>query len=99
MDNQDVNLINSEEIEITQADQDIQLNVSQKLKDLYVLQDTLDQLYEALGIKADSYDKTKTYAVGDLVVYNHIIYECNRAITTAEDFDSSKWTIVPLIER
>lgn len=99
MDNQDVNLIKSDEIEITQTGQDIQLNVSQNLKELYVLKNTLDQLYEALGIKADTYDKRKKYAVGDLVVYNHIIYECNRAITTAEDFDSSKWTIVPLIER
>lgn len=98
MDNHDVNLINSDEIEVTQTDQDIQLKVSQKLKELYVLQDTLDQLYEALGIKADSYDNTKTYAVGDLIVYDHKIFECNEDNTTG-DFDSSKWTIVPLIER
>lgn len=50
-----------------------------------------------LGLGSDTYDNTSTYAVGDMVIYNNVIYECNTAITTAEDFDSTKWTIVPII--
>lgn len=56
-----------------------------------------DRLLTALGLKNNTYDSTSTYAVGDLVVYNNTIYECITAISTAEEWNSSKWTIVPVI--
>ena len=52
--------------------------------------------YELSGLAA--YDNTSTYAVGDYVYYNNLIYKCNTAVTTAEDFDSQKWTQKTYIE-
>jgi hypothetical protein len=40
----------------------------------------------------DKYDETQTYAVGDYAIYNNIVYECTTAVSTAEPFDSTKWT-------
>ncbi len=40
----------------------------------------------------DEYDETQTYAVGDYAIYNNIVYECTTAVSTAEPFDSTKWT-------
>ena len=57
----------------------------------------INGILESLGLKDDTYDSTKTYAVGDMVVKNHTIYECTTAITTAEAWNSSHWTIVPII--
>ena len=42
-------------------------------------------------IISDAYDNTKTYAVGDYCIYSNILYKCNTAISTPEDFDSTKW--------
>mgnify|MGYP004616341797 CR=1 FL=1 len=56
-----------------------------------------NSLLEALGLKDDTYDATKTYAVGDMVIKNHTIYECTTAITTAEVWNSAHWKIVPII--
>ncbi len=52
---------------------------------------------EVLGLKDDTYDSTKTYAVGDMVVKDYAIYECTTAITTAETWNSDHWTVVPII--
>lgn len=41
---------------------------------------------------AGAYDSTATYAVGDYVVYEHELYVCNTAITTAEDWTAAHWT-------
>lgn len=57
----------------------------------------LTKILEALGLKDDTYDSTKTYAVGDMVIKNHAIYECTTAITTAEEWNSAHWSIVPII--
>ena len=38
------------------------------------------------------YSSSSTYAVGDYVYYNDLIYKCNTAISTPEDFDNTKWT-------
>ena len=43
---------------------------------------------------APAYDNTKTYAVGDYCVYDFKLYKCTTAVTTAEDFDDTKWTAV-----
>ena len=39
----------------------------------------------------EAYDNTATYAVGDYCIYNSTRYKCITAVTTAEDFDSTKW--------
>lgn len=49
-----------------------------------------DKTLVSTGI-SDAYDNTSTYDVGDIVIYNGSLYICNTAITTAEDFDPSKW--------
>lgn len=61
------------------------------------LQNEINNIRLSLGLFTDTYDSTLTYEIGDLVVYNHTVYECNTAITTAEEFDSTKWDIVPII--
>jgi len=40
------------------------------------------------------YDNTSTYAVGKYVTYNGALYRCIIAVSTAEDFDATKWTAV-----
>lgn len=55
-----------------------------------------ENLIKSLGLETNTYSSSSTYNVGDLVVYNHTIYECNTANTTGT-WDSSKWTLVPII--
>lgn len=62
------------------------------------IEDGIEDLNLTVGIGDDTYDNTATYSVGDKVVYENKIYECNTAISTAEDFDSSKWDLVPVID-
>lgn len=69
--------------------------ISVDYSDLNVL---IENTLEALGLKDDTYDSTKTYAVGDMVIKNHAIYECTTAITTAEVWNSAHWKIVPIIK-
>ena len=42
------------------------------------------------------YDNTKTYDVGDYVIYNNDLYRCTTAITTAEAWTAAHWTQVAL---
>ena len=46
---------------------------------------------------APEYDSTSTYAVGDVVIYDNVLYECNTAISTAEDWTSAHWTAIDVI--
>ena len=39
----------------------------------------------------DAYSSSSTYAVGDYCIYENTLYKCTTAISTAEEFDSSKW--------
>lgn len=41
---------------------------------------------------ADEYDATATYAVGDLCIYDNVLYRCNTAISTPEAWNSIHWT-------
>ena len=43
---------------------------------------------------ASAYDNTSTYSIGDFVIYNNTLYRCKTNVSTAENFDSSKWTSV-----
>ena len=68
------------------------------------VQDALDEVVANVGTASediltlqnvqgyDKYDETQTYAVGDYAIYNNIVYECTTAVSTAEPFDSTKWT-------
>lgn len=60
------------------------------------LQTEITNLRIALGINQTTYDEDETYNKGDLVVYNYTIYECNTNNTTGT-WDSTKWTMVPII--
>lgn len=46
----------------------------------------------ALGY--DDYDNTSTYAVGAYCIYDNKLYKCTTAVSSAEDFDSTKWNEV-----
>ena len=56
----------------------------------------ISQLRIALGLDTDTFTPGTAYDVGDMVIYNHMIYECNLA-HVAEEFESEKWDIVPII--
>ena len=43
---------------------------------------------------ADTYSASATYCVGEFCIYNSNVYECNTAITTAESWTSSHWTLI-----
>lgn len=61
-----------------------------KTSDLTNDSDFLDQLALA-GIIASNFSTSSTYAVGDYVLYNHTLYRCKTAISTAGAWDASKW--------
>lgn len=50
------------------------------------------------SLTADTYDKTKTYAVNEIVIQNGLLYKCKTAVTTAEEFDSSKWEKISILD-
>ena len=56
--------------------------------------DNMDIIDKQMGNKniAEEYDNTQTYAVDDYVIYDGDLYKCVTAVTSAEDFDSTKWT-------
>lgn len=59
------------------------------------LQNQINNIRIALGIDSDTYSSASTYYQGDLVVYNHTIYECNEDNVTGV-WNSSKWSIIPI---
>lgn len=56
----------------------------------------IDHFYTAIynGVKFSNYSSSATYVVGDTAIYDGKLYRCKTAISTAEEFDSSKWDIV-----
>lgn len=50
----------------------------------------------AYGAIASVYDNTKTYDVGDYVIYNNDLYRCITAITTAESWTAAHWAAAVL---
>ena len=47
---------------------------------------------------AEDYDATSTYAVGDCVLYQRVLYQCTTAIPTAEAWNSAHWTAVKAVD-
>lgn len=60
------------------------------------LQNEIDNTRISLGLFDTTFDSSATYSKGNLVVYEHKIFECNTDNTTGA-WDSSKWDIVPII--
>lgn len=52
----------------------------------------------ALANLADTYDATATYAVGNIVLYQNISYECIVAITIPEPFNGNHWNRITFEE-
>lgn len=50
-----------------------------------------NQVENILGNFASEYGSASTYAVGDFVIYDGLLYKCTTVVTTAENFDSTKW--------
>lgn len=42
---------------------------------------------------APGYSNASTYAVGDIVTYQDRLYQCDIAVTVAEDWDGTKWSL------
>ena len=55
------------------------------------LTDGVNILSVLLG--AEPYVNTRTYAVGEYCIYEKQLYKCTTAVSSAEDFDSDKWTL------
>ena len=53
----------------------------------------------ARGSLADAYSASSTYAVGDMVLKDGRLYECNTAISTAEAWTAAHWTAVTVSEK
>ena len=53
-----------------------------------------DASYAAKAIGScisDAFDSAKKYAINDLAIYNNTLYKCTTVITTAGEWDASKW--------
>ena len=67
---------------------------------LFVLAKHIQELQEWVEASAKSkslaneYSNESTYTVGSVVMYKWERYKCNTAVTTAENFNPSKWTKV-----
>lgn len=61
------------------------------------LQNEITNLRITLGLNTDTFIIGESYDVGDMVIYNHTIYECN-VPHVAEEFEIEKWDIVPIIK-
>lgn len=55
----------------------------------------ISNIRTALGLEINTYSTSTSYAVGDMVIYNNTVYECNTA--TSGSWNSEYWTIVPII--
>ena len=70
-------------------------------RDLYVARNLTDGTNETTIAKINNnfapiYDATSTYAVGDKVIYQGVLYRCTTAIDPAEAWDSTHWTQVSI---
>lgn len=83
--------------ELTQATTTNQTDVFPIVQDSTTKKVTKEILFESvLSMIANNYSTASTYEVGDYVIYNGILYRCITQITTAEEFDNSKWEISEL---
>lgn len=50
-----------------------------------------DLILVTLGQQANEYDSSMTYALSTYCIYENGLYKCTTAITTAEEWDATKW--------
>ncbi len=60
--------------------------------------DTLEWIKDELGTSDTTYSNTQTYSLNDIVIYNNKTYKCIIPINIPENFDSTKWELVPIIK-
>ena len=58
--------------------------------------DSADDAAAAVASLAPAYSSSSTYAVGDYVMHEGVMYECTTAITTAEAWNAAHWTAVAI---
>ena len=49
--------------------------------------------YHLYAVNAETYSNERTYALGDLCVYNNTLYRCIIPVTTPSDFESHRWAV------
>ncbi len=58
----------------------------------YVDEEIQRQIANALNdVVAWAYDDTLSYDVGDVVIYDNVLYVCNTTISEPEEWTSSHW--------
>ena len=63
-------------------------NLNTDPKDYETVKENLENLQISV---AENYDATSTYAVGDYVLYDGLLYVCTTAISEAEEFNTEHW--------
>lgn len=66
-------------------------------KNMNKIENELENLDTNISKSTDEYSSTRTYSIGELVIYNNKLYKANQDITTAEAFNSSHWTEATLL--
>ena len=61
--------------------------------------DTIDRVMHSHMVSmAPVFDPASTYDVGDLVMYNDILYRCKTAISTPAAWDATKWDATNIVD-
>lgn len=68
---------------------DVQTSITTNVNNIAQLNTKIAHVTNSIS---DSYSSSSTYAVGDLCIYNNVLYRCTTAITTPESWSSVKWT-------
>lgn len=62
--------------------------------DMNEIKTSVNTIYDALGTGTDTYSTSTSYVVGDMVIYNGMIYKCITA--TSGTWNSANWNLVPI---
>lgn len=62
--------------------------------DMNEIKASVNTIYDVLGLGTDTFSTSTSYVVGDMVVYNGMIYECITATSGA--WNSANWSLVPV---
>ena len=62
--------------------------------DMNEIKTSANDLYDALGLGTDTFSTSTSYVVGDLVIYNGMIYKCITATSGA--WNPANWSLVPI---
>ena len=62
--------------------------------DMNEIKTSVNTIYDALGLGTDTFSTSTSYVVGDLVIYNGMIYKCITA--TSGTWDPADWSLVPI---